>query len=109
MWAPLYDRSRCSRHKTAPRRVVNGLPLYLASLRGAKMLASLAFYLLFSFTSSAVATADLGACCFIHPNYSGVCVVQPAANETCSSILEYLNSPGSAGKAYCGNTPIRGG
>jgi hypothetical protein len=62
------------------------------------------FYVLFS-----LVTASSQNCCFVHPNYSGVCVVQPAGGETCASILEYLNAPGTAGKNYCGNTPIRGG
>jgi hypothetical protein len=39
----------------------------------------------------------------------GACQVQPGKNETCSSILEYLNNPQSAGKPYCNNTAIRGG
>jgi hypothetical protein len=39
----------------------------------------------------------------------GTCEVSPANDETCSSILEYLNNPQSQGKAYCGNTNVRGG
>jgi hypothetical protein len=50
-----------------------------------------------------------GQCCFVHPNYNGVCIVEPAGDETCSSILEYLNTPNSVGKTYCGNTIIRSG
>jgi hypothetical protein len=47
-------------------------------------------------------------CCFTNPQYSGVCIVEPA-DETCGEVLEYLNSPQSQGKSYCGNTSIRGG
>ena len=68
------------------------------------------FYILFSISTATAATpSSTGQCCFVHPNYSGVCVVQPAGNETCASILGYLNSAGSAGKTYCGSTTIRGG
>ena len=48
-------------------------------------------------------------CCFTNPQYSGVCSVEPAADESCGQVLEYLNSPQSQGKSYCGNTTIRGG
>jgi hypothetical protein len=48
-------------------------------------------------------------CCFTNRSYAGVCQVQPAQDETCASILSYLNNPMSAGKAYCNSTPIRGG
>lgn len=48
-------------------------------------------------------------CCFQNSRYAGVCVVQPAEGETCASILDYLNSPSSSGKSYCGFTDIRGG
>ena len=48
-------------------------------------------------------------CCFENPRYVGVCQVQPVKDETCASILEYLNNPQSAGKTYCNNTAIRGG
>ena len=70
---------------------------------------ALVFYFLVSFTTTDGTALKPEDCCFVHPNYSGVCVVQPAEGETCSSILAYLNSPGTAGKAYCGNSPIRGG
>jgi hypothetical protein len=53
-------------------------------------------------------TAD-ERCCFTNPRYTGVCVVTPAEDETCSSILAYLNNPNSVGKPYCGGTTIRGG
>ena len=48
-------------------------------------------------------------CCFENPRYVGTCEVSPANDETCASILEYLNNPQSQGKAYCGNTNVRGG
>ena len=54
-------------------------------------------------------TEEAGPCCFTHPDYSGICMVQPGEGETCADILAYLNNPMSAGKSYCGNTRIRGG
>jgi len=48
-------------------------------------------------------------CCFTNPQYTGVCSVQPSADETCGDILEFLNAPQSQGKSYCGNTTVRGG
>jgi hypothetical protein len=48
-------------------------------------------------------------CCFTNRAYVGVCVVTPAENETCATILAYLNNPQSKGKDYCGKTTIRGG
>jgi hypothetical protein len=48
-------------------------------------------------------------CCFANERYSGVCQVVPGKNDTCSSILAYLNDPTSGGKTYCGNTNIRSG
>jgi hypothetical protein len=48
-------------------------------------------------------------CCFVNPSYAGVCSVQPDKDETCASILAYLNNPGSTGKDYCSNTSLRGG
>jgi hypothetical protein len=47
-------------------------------------------------------------CCFVNPSYAGVCSVQPEKDETCASILAYLNNPGSTGKGYCSNTSLRG-
>jgi len=68
------------------------------------------FYALFSLmTASQSLMPTSQNCCYAHPNYAGICVVQPAAGESCASILAYLNSSGTAGKSYCGNTPIRGG
>ena len=48
-------------------------------------------------------------CCFANPGFSGTCEVEPAKDETCASILGYLNNPMSQGKSYCGNTTLRGG
>jgi hypothetical protein len=48
-------------------------------------------------------------CCFVNPDYVGVCSVTPAKDETCQSILKYLNTAGTVGKTYCGNSRIRGG
>jgi hypothetical protein len=39
----------------------------------------------------------------------GNVVVDPAKDETCASILEYLNNPMSQGKPYCNSTNVRGG
>jgi hypothetical protein len=49
------------------------------------------------------------ACCFENPRFSGTCQVTPGPEETCGDILAYLNNPNSVGKAYCGNTKVRGG
>lgn len=48
-------------------------------------------------------------CCFTNPRYVGTCEVEPSKDETCASILEYLNNPQSQGKAYCGSTSVRAG
>lgn len=48
-------------------------------------------------------------CCFSNRAFTGVCVVKPAEDETCATILAYLNNPQSQGKDYCGKTTIRGG
>jgi len=48
-------------------------------------------------------------CCFVHPRYVGTCEVEPTKDETCASILEYLNNPMSQGRTYCNSTNIRGG
>lgn len=52
---------------------------------------------------------DNGQCCFVNPNYQGVCAVSPAEGESCEEILAYLNTPLSVGKTYCDNSRIRGG
>jgi hypothetical protein len=59
--------------------------------------------------SGAQAVAEGQPCCFTNPQYTGKCVVQPGAGETCASILDYLNNPQAQGKSYCGNTTVRGG
>jgi hypothetical protein len=48
-------------------------------------------------------------CCFENARYVGTCEVEPAKDETCATILEYLNNPQSQGKSYCNRTSIRGG
>jgi S1-C subfamily serine protease len=48
-------------------------------------------------------------CCFTNPTFSGVCVVSAGPDETCNSILAYLNNQMSHGRTYCGFTNIRGG
>jgi hypothetical protein len=59
--------------------------------------------------AAAVDDPKQAPCCFTNPRYSGVCSVAPAADESCGQILEFLNSPQSQGKSYCGNTNVRGG
>jgi len=57
-----------------------------------------------------VPTPDPSApCCYTNAMWSGVCEVRPAREDTCASILEYLNNPRSVGKTYCNATDIRGG
>jgi len=48
-------------------------------------------------------------CCYTNPRYAGTCEVDPAKDETCASILEYLNNPQSQGRSYCSSTSVRGG
>jgi hypothetical protein len=60
-------------------------------------------------TAAALVADEPAACCFTNPRYSGVCQVRPSADESCASILKYLNTALSAGKSYCNNTDIRGG
>ncbi len=48
-------------------------------------------------------------CCFRNPAYAGTCKVQPVEDETCASILAYLNNPMAEGKSYCGGTAVRQG
>lgn len=52
--------------------------------------------------------ASKSPCCFEHDGYQGTCVVQPGDGETCESILEYLNTPSTVGKSYCGGSQLRG-
>jgi hypothetical protein len=63
-------------------------------------------------SSKACATAEeepRPPCCFTNVRYAGTCEVRPGKDETCASILAYLNNPQSQGKAYCNQTNIRGG
>ena len=48
-------------------------------------------------------------CCFENPRFTGTCVVTPGEDESCSSVLGYLNNPNSVGRTYCKNTKVRGG
>ena len=54
-------------------------------------------------------TIEPAPCCFNNPRYSGICQVAPAADETCASVLDYLNNAAAVGKGYCGGTNVRGG
>ena len=54
------------------------------------------------------ASETKGPCCFNNPQYSGTCMVTPAKDETCGSILDYLNNPMAQGKGYCNGTEVRG-
>lgn len=64
---------------------------------------------LLSAVGTVPAAGTEASCCFANQAYSGVCRVTPTGDETCQSILDYLNTPNSVGKAYCGETNIRGG
>ncbi len=57
----------------------------------------------------AVQATAVEPCCFTNQRYSGVCQVVPGQDETCGSILSYLNTPNSTGKGYCAGTDVRGG
>jgi hypothetical protein len=48
-------------------------------------------------------------CCFTNARYVGTCEVEPSKDETCATILQYLNNPQSQGKTYCNATSVRGG
>jgi hypothetical protein len=81
--------------------------------RGAR---ALAFLMLIQTVASASTTASRAEgrdepprCCFTNRAYAGTCVVEPATDETCGQILDYLNNPLSQGKTYCNATAIRGG
>lgn len=62
-----------------------------------------------STVAGSVTAGTAGRCCYTNTRYAGVCEVAPAADETCSTVLAYLNNPASAGKGYCGGTAVRGG
>jgi hypothetical protein len=57
---------------------------------------------------SAETKSEAKKCCFASPGFSGICEVTPGEDETCASILAYLNNPNAVGKSYCGNTKVRG-
>ena len=59
--------------------------------------------------AASLAASEAATCCFTNTRYSGQCTVTLGAEETCADILSYLNNQNSVGKAYCGNTIIRGG
>ena len=49
------------------------------------------------------------SCCYTNTAYAGVCKVTPEVDETCDTILAYLNTQGTVGKNYCSGTKVRGG
>ena len=59
--------------------------------------------------SGSIGHAAYKSCCYTNPQYSGVCKVRPAKDETCDSILAYLNNPAAQGKTYCSSTAVRVG
>jgi len=65
--------------------------------------------MLFGSNAPCAAAASSAHCCFVNPRFVGTCDIEPSADETCGSILAYLNNPQSQGKTYCGSTSIRGG
>ena len=77
--------------------------------RGTAVVACVAAVLLLGVASSIRGAAVPKPCCFTNDRYAGVCRVVPDKDETCTSILAYLNSPTSTGKTYCDSTNIRGG
>ncbi len=48
-------------------------------------------------------------CCFNNFRFAGSCAAQVGQNESCNTVLSYLNNFNSVGLAYCGNTTVRGG
>jgi hypothetical protein len=75
-----------------------------------KSIIGLAVMILFSgFIAGEQVQSGGKVCCFTNPQYSGVCEITPTKEETCESILKYLNTAGTVGKTYCTNTKIRGG
>lgn len=61
------------------------------------------------FTFAQDETEPAKECCLANQGYQGVCRVTPGEGESCDSILNYLNTPGTVGKTYCGGSKIRGG
>ena len=61
-------------------------------------------------TGSPAQAEEIAArCCFANPRFTGVCEAYPTGEETCATILGYLNNPNTVGKGYCGGTTVRGG
>ena len=60
-------------------------------------------------TVAAADTEPAAPCCFAIDRIQGACKVVPSDDETCRTILDYLNNPMSSGKSYCENTSVRGG
>lgn len=67
------------------------------------------FVLSCALSTAGTAPSVEAKCCFTNAAYTGVCQVTPQEGESCKSILDYLNTPNSVGKTYCGETNIRGG
>jgi hypothetical protein len=82
-------------------------PLWAGALVAGVLLA--AVLTLAGFAQEADSQDPRPHCCFTNPRYAGTCEVEPAKDETCASILEYLNNPMSQGKPYCNSTNVRGG
>ncbi len=80
-----------------------------------RIIAAIACILCLGASTAVASTEDASTaigqapCCFENPRFSGTCQVTPGEDESCSSILGYLNNPNSVGKTYCGNTKVRGG
>ena len=51
-------------------------------------------------TEDASTAIGQAPCCFENPRFSGTCEVTPGEDESCGSILGYLNNPNSVGKTY---------
>jgi hypothetical protein len=81
--------------------------LHRALLRNAAWAAVL--LALAGMAASAATARQAVQCCFSNAAYAGTCVVDRIGDETCASILAYLNDPKSQGKAYCSNSTIREG
>lgn len=69
----------------------------------------IALFLLLNSHPGARENEKVIVCCYTHPGYQGLCRVQPGEGESCESILDYLNTPGTAGKTYCSGSILRGG
>ena len=78
-------------------------------VRRAVLLAVLSALLHTRASATAAADPKPDPCCFTNIRFAGVCQVEPSEDQTCASILAYLNNPASAGKTYCSNTSVRGG